>query len=428
MKKLYLIAFSFFSILYSQNDHTNHDMQMNHMNHQDMKHEMTGMYGNYTMTREASGTSWVPDSSPIEGIHFMHKDWTLMIEGYSYLVFDKQAGPLGGKKVFDENMFMFMGHKKLDDNILGFRTMFSLEPLTIGKCGYPLLFQTGETCNGITPLINRQHPHDLFMELALTYTHLFNEDTSAFLYFGLPGEPALGPPVYIMRFASEYIPETPLGHHWLDSTHIVFGVITAGIVHKGLKFEISGFKGREPNQNRFDIEQPKIDSYSFRLSYNPNENWALQASYGFLKSPEQLQPNTNIHRYTLSAIYNKEFNKCTNWQTIFALGVNKNKPGHVLPAFLLDSTFEYNKKHLIFGRFETIVKDELFIKPDPLAGKKFDINKFSFGYIYEFSTQNIKWGMGGQLDSFVLPSQIDERYKINSLSYTIFLQMRLAEF
>lgn len=446
MNKLYLLLFSFFSILYSQ-DHSDHSQMatmqnhniptntmnqgsqdMNHKNMSDMNHEMIGMYGSYPMTREASGTSWLPDSSPMEGIHFMKKDWTFMVGGFSYLVYDKQAGSLGGKKVIDENMFMFMGHTKLHDNILGFRTMFSLEGLTIGKCGYPLLFQTGETCDGITPLINKQHPHDLFMELALTYAYLFDKDTSAFLYFGFPGEPALGPSVFMMRFASEYIPSAPLGHHWLDSTHITYGVITGGIIHKGLKCEVSGFKGKEPDQNRFDFEKLKIDSYSFRLSYNPNENWSMQASYGFLKSPEQLEPNKNTHRYTLSAIYNKAVDQCFNWQTIFTVGVNKNEPGHTLPAFLVDSTFEYKKKHLIFGRFESILKDELFLKLDPLFNRKFNINKFSFGYIYEFMTNNIKWGLGSSFDAYILPFKVDERYKIDSLSYMIFLQMRLIEF
>lgn len=421
----YACIFSFCLTIYPEDHHPHHTLASHG---HDTHHEMTGMYGTYSMNRESSGTSWVPDSSPLEQIHFMSKGWDLMVGGFSYLVYDNQAGRLGEQAIFDENMFMFMGHKKRDQTLFGFRTMISLEPLTMPKCGYPLLFQTGETCNGITPLTNIQHPHDLFMELALTCAHLFTKETSAFLYIALPGEPALGPPIFIMRFASEYIPAAPLGHHWLDSTHISYGVITGGLIHHNLKLEISGFNGREPDQHRFDIEKPKIDSYSFRLSYNPNEQWALQVSYGFLKSPEESAPNVSTHRTTLSAIYNKSHEDYFNWQTIVALGINNNKPGHTLPAFLWDSTCEYKKRHVLFSRFESVVKDELFIEPDPLAHKTFLINKFSFGYIYEFTSRYSKWGLGGSFDAYIIPPKVENRYKIESVSYMLFLQYRLIDF
>jgi len=404
---------------------------MSAMNHgKKMDHDMSkmehgrGMYGSYPMMRESSGTSWLPDSSPMDGIHFKRKDWSFMLHGFSYLVFDHQRGIRGDKKIFDENMFMFTAQEDLENDTVAFRSMFSLEPLTIGKCGYPLLFQTGETCDGKTPLIDRQHPHDLFMELALVYTHLFENDSSLFFYFGLPGEPALGPPVYIMRFSSEYNPEAPLGHHWMDSTHITFGVATLGYVYNNFKIEACTFKGREPDEDRFDIEFPKFDSFSFRLSCNPTENWALQTSYGFIKSPEKLEPNINIQRFIISALYNKSFENDSNLGAAVILGVNRNKPGNILPAFLIEATYEYQKKHMFFTRFETVVKDELFIIPDPLTGTKFNINKFTFGYIYEFLTKNIKWGLGGLIDVPILPKTLDDRYE-SAFSYMLFLQMRL---
>jgi hypothetical protein len=385
---------------------------------------MHGMYGNYPSTRESSGTSWVPDSSQQEGFHIMRDDWMLMFGGHSYLVADKQNGKRGDKKIFDANMFMFMPQKDFDHGTFALRTMFSLEPFTIGKCGYPLLLQTGETCNGRTPLIDRQHPHDLFMELAAEYSYRYNPDTSAFLYFGLPGEPAMGPPVYIMRFSSEYIPETPLGHHWMDSTHISFGVLTAGYIHKGLKLEVSTFRGREPDQHRYDIEKPKFDSYSLRLSLNPTENWALQTSYGFLKSPEQLHPQRNTKKYTASAIYNKNFEK-TTVQATTIIGINKETSEKATQAFLFEATLKTHTKHLVFSRFEWVKKTGLFCDNNPLSETAFNVKKLTLGYIYAFLfAHHLEWGVGGLIDFPLVPEKLHNYYG-NTTSFMLFLQVRL---
>src|SRR5206468_6723046 len=142
---------------------------------------------------------------------------------------------------------------------IGIRTMLSLDP-SIGKSGYPLLFETGETANGRDPLIDRQHPHDLFMELAASYSRNLGPDSSAFVYVGLPGEPALGPPTFMHRLSGMDNPDAPLNHHWMDSTHITFGVATLGYVWKDFKIDASAFNGREPDQNRWNIETRQLDS------------------------------------------------------------------------------------------------------------------------------------------------------------------------
>ena len=408
----------------SSSTHQNHSMVAK--KHTAMEHaKMHGMYGRYPMTREASGTSWVPDSSPQEGFHLTYKEWILMFMGFSYFITDVQRGKRGDQGLFDENMFMFMTQKDFDPCIVAFRSMFSLEPLTVGKCGYPLLLQTGETCNGKTPLIDRQHPHDLIDELALVFTYAPTEKTSIFFYAGLPGEPAIGPPTYIMRFSSEYIPETPLGHHWMDSTHITFGVLTFGFIHSGLKLEVSGFKGREPDQDRFDIEKPKIDSYSLRFSLNPTNDLAFQASYAALKSPEQLHPDVNTKRICVSSIYNKNFND-SNLQAAAILGINKNNPGRTLPSFLVEATAEIHKKHIVFSRFEIQQNDELFEEPCPFADQVFTVEKLTFGYVYEFLTaHHIKWGFGGLIDFPIVPSKIKNCYG-STTSFMFCLQMRLV--
>jgi hypothetical protein len=185
------------------------DGSMSHEGHMDHMH-MTGMYGSYPMTREASGTSWQPDSSHHEGLHLMKDDWAIMVHGYFQGVYDHQGGQRGDEKWLGNSMLMIMAQHPLAGGTFGFRNMLSLDPATVGKNGYPDLLQTGETANGQTPLIDRQHPHDLFMELAATYSHPLSEGQSAFAYFGYPGEPALGPVTFMHRYSGIEFPEAPI--------------------------------------------------------------------------------------------------------------------------------------------------------------------------------------------------------------------------
>src|SRR6266540_3983416 len=186
------------------------------------------------------------------------------------------------------------------------------------------------------PLVDRQHPHDLFMELSASYSRPLSDRSSVFAYVGLPGEPALGPPAFMHRFSGEDNPEAPISHHWLDSTHIAYGVVTLGYVFGNLKVEGSAFRGREPDENRYDIETGRLDSASLRLSYNPAADWALQLSRGRLKSPEESHPDADINRTTASAIYQRSF-AAAAWQTTFAWGRNAPNHGDATDAFLLES-------------------------------------------------------------------------------------------
>src|SRR5947207_2195132 len=156
-----------------------------------------------------------------------------------------------------------MAQRPIGEGTFGLRAMLSPDPF-MGANGYPLLLATGETADGRTPLIDRQHPHDLFMELAASYSYNLSSNSSVFLYAGLPGEPALGPSAFMHRTSGMDIPEAPITHHWLDSTHITFGVLTAGVVMDKWKIEASAFRGREPDQHRFDLEAPRLHSFAAR--------------------------------------------------------------------------------------------------------------------------------------------------------------------
>src|SRR4029453_857283 len=231
--------------------HDNADMAGMDRSHGD--HAMTGALGSYSMAREASGTAWQPDSSEHGGIHLMGGDWSFMLHGRLDLVHSWQEGPRGDSKTFAAGMLMAMARRPLGNGTLQFKAMVSPDPL-MGKKGYPLLLASGETANGRDPLIDRQHPHDFLMELAGSASQNLGPNPSLFLYGGLPGEPAFGPPAFMHRQSINTSPEAPITHHWLDSTHITFGVLTAGLVHDNLKLELSRFNGREPDEHRWDIE------------------------------------------------------------------------------------------------------------------------------------------------------------------------------
>ncbi|HEY2954797.1 MAG TPA: hypothetical protein VGK89_06075 [Candidatus Eisenbacteria bacterium] len=359
---------------------------MTHIHHEEMP---TGMYGPYAITRETSGTAWQPESSMHEGLHSMSGGWTTMVHGWATAVWDNQGGARGDRDFYGGNMLMANTHGPYGPGTLGFRAMASAEPATIGKKGYPLLLQTGETADGRTPFIDRQHPHDLAMELATTYS-LSSGTSSLFVYAGLPGEPALGPPVFMHRFSGQSFPDAPIGHHWLDSSHITYGVLTAGLVDGDWKAEASRFRGREPDQDRTDIEEPKLDSHSFRLSYNPRSDVALQASYGRLHSPEQLEPGVDVDRVTVSAIVNV-VQRGRFLQHTVAWGRNKSRPGHTLDAFLFESTQRLRDRHTWMTRLEQAEKDELFPPADPRAAEVFTVEKLSVGYRYD------AWGPRGPL-------------------------------
>jgi hypothetical protein len=386
--------------------------------------QMTGLYGSYPMSREASGTAWQPEQTPHQGIDARHGDWMIMAHGFTNAIYDYQQGPRGDKELLSTNMLMIMAQRPLHQGKLGLRGMFSLEP-ALGSEGYPLLLQTGETRDGKEPLIDRQHPHDLFMELAASYSRPLGENNSIFGYIGLPGEPAIGPPAFMHRFSGIDNPEAPLSHHWLDSTHITFGVLTAGFILNDLKLEGSLFRGREPDESRWDIEALELDSYSGRISYNPGENWSLQISSGCIDSPEQLHPDIDVLRTTASIAYHTGLFS-GDWQTMLAWGRNDKKPGIILDAWILESSL-VRRPHTFFTRLEWIKKDELFPEGHIYEHSAFNIGKISGGYIYDFLIKDkAAFGIGTVIGVNFVTDRLAAFYGGNHpMSYMGFLRIKV---
>ena len=381
------------------------------------------------MTREGSGTSWIPDSSPMYGRMFMFGDNMLMLHGAIFPRYTNVSTRRGDDRIDAPNWFMGMYSRPLWDNAqFGSRLMMSLDPLTEGGRGYPLLFQTGESWNG-EPLHDRQHPHDLFDELSFSVSQKFEHDLSAYVYFGYPGEPALGPPAFMHRPSAMDDPDAPIGHHWQDSTHITFGVATGGLQWRNVKVEGSIFTGCEPDEDRYDFDRPRFDSYSGRLSWNPTPNLALQVSYGYIHSPEGLDPKTNIHRTTVSAIYNLPLGHDTNWSNTFVWGQNNATEEGKTQSFLIESNYQRGRDTVYF-RWEHVQKSGHELVLNEVAHTRiFPVAGYTLGYVRDLSHGNgVDIGLGTQFTINTRPETLD-RYYGDDLGYAFqfFLRIRPSQ-
>jgi len=380
----------------------------------------------------ASGTSWQPSSTAMHMYDKIAGGWLLMLHYNLVSGIDRQGGPRGVTKFESANWFMPMAFHKLGKGTLGLRGMFSAEPFTFPPEGSPLLFQTGETYKG-RPLIDRQHPHDLWMELSAQYALALGEHSMWLTYFGYPGEPALGPPAFMHRASALENPSAPLSHHLQDSTHISFGVLTSGFTYRWFKLEGSIFNGREPDENRYNFEAHPWSSRSARLTFSPNNNWAMQVSYGFLKRPEAAEPTTDIHRATASVQYNKPLSR-GSWASALVWGRNHtSSPGeiHNLNGYTLESTINFLDRDYLYTRLELVDKDGLLRPEDRLklgvtqTHPSFRIGAYTFGGVRDvWSTDKLSVGLGGDVTLYSTPAILDSIYGNHPKSFQLFLRVR----
>lgn len=386
---------------------------------------------NLPMSRDGSGTSWQPDDSPMMMYSKRKGNTALMVHGAFFLRYTShdltKQGIRGGNKFDAPNWMMFMLAQKLSDkDLFAFHSMLSLDRLTEGGNGYPLLLQSGESFNGV-PLVDRQHPHDLFAELAVAYTHSFTKDLDLTTYFGYPGEPALGPVAFMHRLSASNNPDATLGHHWQDATHITFGVATLGYRYKRIKVEGSIFTGREPDENRYAFDQPRFDSYSYRLSANPNQNFSLQFSQGFMHSPEAFEPEINITRTTASLLHAKSLQHGKFIATSFVWGMNHNSRGENRNSFLAERNLQLAQLG-IYTRYEFVQKDAddllLLHFENPPA---FNLHAFTLGVnkvLFTGFNTNLALGLQGTMN---FPGENLKRiYGNNPLAVEVFLKITPA--
>ena len=314
-----------------------------------------------------------------------------------------------------------MEQHKLGGGTILFRQMFSAESLTSPHPGFPELFQTGETYHG-EPLVDHQHPHNVFAELSLLYMLPLTDKLSWEFYGGPSAEPALGPVTYLHRASVSELPMAPLGHHVQDSTHTSFGVVTTGFIIDRVKLEASAFNGREPNEQRWSIQLAALDSWSGRASIAPTSNWTAQYSVGRLEHPEALEPGSQW-RQTASVEYNRPL-ATGNWATSLIWGrVQKIATDTTLNSYLLESTLNFHQRNYAFSRLELVDKDELF--PEAPVHPVYRIGAYTFGgerdLIHDRAWQ---LGLGADVTFYSKPAALDVSYGNHPVSFQIFLRMR----
>ncbi len=384
---------------------------------------MSGTLGPWSMAREGSGTSWLPDDSPM----FM-KDlgksgrYSLMYMGdFSLNYTDSNvSGGRGPHEFYSNSMPMLMARRDLaNGDTLGFRVMGSLDPIFNGQFGAPNLFQTGETAHG-QELVDRQHPHDLIAEVSGTYSKRVGGGNRAFVYLAPIGEPALAGSMYLMRPSGMENPEAPITHHWFDSSHITFGVVTAGYeLGDRWKFDGSAFNGREPDENRYSPDNLRLDSATGRITFNPAKSLSLSASYASLHSPEDQTPGQDENRTTASVSYGKAIGG-NDWFAATAYWGRNAHLGHTSDAYLAEATL-FKKDWTTYFRYENVAKDELADVPDGT----YKINKLTVGVTKDFAHRGgFDFGVGGYTGLYAFPSSLRSEYGSFPVSLGVYFRIR----
>jgi hypothetical protein len=370
--------------------------------------------------RDGSGTSWLPDSSPAHGAMHHSGAWMLMLHGNAFLEYIKTGTDRGDDQFGSINWIMGTAQRSAGGGQLQFRLMLSAEPATVGHCGYPSLLQSGEFCDG-APLHDRQHPHDLFMEAVADYRRAINDRVAFELYGGPVGEPALGPTAFPHRLSALPNPIAPISHHWLDSTHISFGVITGAVYGRRWKAEVSAFNGREPDDQRWDFDLAPLDSYSGRFWLLPTPQWALQVSAGHLTEAEFRLSGSraDVTRTTASATYHRLVSSRL-WATTIAWGQNReNEPpvshgfgaSHTTSAFTAETAADVTAKDYVFGRAELAGKTPGELGVPETIQAVFTVGKLQAGYTRWLNeSHGVRVGAGGSVGVSIVPETLATFY------------------
>ena len=380
------------------------------------------------MAREGSGTAWLPDATPMYAIHLQRSSWQFMVHENVFVQFLRESGDRGVGQFGSINWIMAMARRNAGNGRFTFRGMFSAEPWTIRGCGYPDLLASGEVCQG-EKIHDRQHPHDLLMDISAEYDAPLKGAVRWQVYGGPVGEPALGPVAFPHRISAMPNPLAPISHHWLDSTHVTFGVVTVGAYARQWKAEASAFNGREPDERRTNVDFGAFDSFSGRLWFLPTPGLAVQVSAGRLTEAEASEgggPGTDVTRVTASATYHRAFRENGIWATTIGWGRN-TESGDSSNAFLMETSLTSNERHAWFGRFEAAGKTAHDLA---VAGSAddFAVAKLQGGYTRYFKArQGLKPGAGVSVSAGLVPERLVAVYgsRVNT-GFGVFLTLRPA--
>lgn len=355
--------------------------------------------------------------------------WRLMFLAVGRLVYNDQGGFSGDQGFESSNWTMLHLGRSFGRGRLSLMLMNSLEPWTFEKRGSPHLFQTGESYAG-RPLVDHQHPHDLFMNLSATWRAPLASESAWWLQFAPVGEPAIGPTAFMHRASSGENPSAPLGHHWQDSTHISFNVVTAGAGWRWLAVEGSAFHGAEPDEDRTDIEGGSIDSAAGRVRLSFPGGWSAQASYAYLHEPEALEEGSS-HRTTASVHFGAEGDRPIAATLLW--GANDEEHGRT-ESWLLEGAWQLTRRDHAYGRLEWSEKDRHLLQfkgadvhPAVELPDIAEITALTVGYFRDlFVRPDLRIGAGADVTAYRFPSALDRVYGDSPISWHAFLRVRLG--
>jgi len=402
----------------------------------------------------SSGTTVEPASTPMYMMMGHHGAWMWMLHGEAFITELQQEaaqtpdGRRGGDKIFSTNWIMPMAMRRLGPGRLTLRAMFSLEPATVSGRQYPLLFQQGETAFG-APIVDGQHPHNFFMEVAALYDIRLGEHSLLSFYAAPIGDPAVGPSAYPHRMSASENPLAALGHHQEDSTHIAYNVVTAAATWRWFRVEGSGFHGGEPSEGRWQFQPSSnglaIDSYSTRLTVSPTPNWTGQYSIARIASPEALYPHEDQHRQTASIMYNRPFgereaNGLTrgNWSNTIVWGrtrsITNGHDEHKINSYLAESLLKFGGKNYAWTRIENAGRtSELLLHPGQPLPADFEeepighVQAYSFGYDRDFRLgRHLTAAPGAQFTTYKTPDALHATYGDHPWGVAAFVRLRIA--
>ena len=359
-------------------------------------------------------------------------DWSTMTVGIVRLLWNRQGGPSGDEEVESSNWGMVMAQRDVGAGRLTLMAMLSAEPATVPDAS-PQLFQTGETLDG-RPLVDRQHAHDLFMNLSVTYRQGLGEAAAWWAQAALRGEPALGPTTFMHRASAGENPTAILGHHQQDATHITDTVLTLGGGWQWLSLEASAFHGEEPDEGRWDIDPGMPDSVSVRARVRLEDGWSGQASWGFLMEPEALEEG-DVRRTTASLHYGERGDRAL--AASFVWGRNREEHG-TFDSWLLEGAWQATRRDHLYARAERVERPTNLLLTKELSGDEHGdhahvsaVGALTAGYLRELATfRDVRWldqldiGLGGDVTFYDVPAELHGAYGESPVSAHVFARLR----
>jgi hypothetical protein len=352
--------------------------------------------------------------------------WNLGFDGVVFGTLNRQGGLRGDTEFVSQNWFMGMASRRTGRATLTLTGMLSAEPLTAGNRGYSEIFQTGETFRGLQ-ITDHQHPHDLLMQLSAAWRIPLGSRSGLTIAGGPRGEAALGPVAFMHRPSSSENPSAPLSHHVFDSTHVSTGVVMVGVDRGPLALEGSWFRGREPDENRYDLEMGRLDSWSARLWFRPGREWTIQGSHGFLHEPEQLEPGDQ-RRTNTSVSWLRQH---ASGFTALTAAVGRNeRTFSTVHALLLELTHQVGRTS-VYSRFEDLtVETEILLLPSivhrPHPGELVDpIRTLTAGTVRDVAAVGgFTVGIGGDVSIYGVPEILQFTHGARPVSWHLFLRVR----